>query len=264
MKFGLTLFAAIVLHASTAHAIPVLQLYVEGASYDTVTETWEITPVNGSGGGVFRLWVIGNTTQTINDVRLAAAYDVNAGGPDLVDINIIGSTTGGYGGFTDPSVSQTPTFIQYRNDGSTPVMGDGKLLPTHGEYGPGTAWQEFMLGDFNLRDSPIADFINTTPSPGGQTGQINVYEISVLNTSTVHPLEIHFDVYDHIEAKGRIKAVFAPFSHDVGGDPGTDVDVTVAPAPGAWVLVLTFGLVACCVPALRRRFGELAGQPAAA
>src|SRR5438045_1413738 len=55
-----------------AHAIPELQLYAEGATYDSATETWV---VNASSGTV-RLWTIGDVDAkgTISSVKLSVAY----------------------------------------------------------------------------------------------------------------------------------------------------------------------------------------------
>ena len=63
-----------------ANAVPILQLYLEGATYDFATESWVLAPGGSSGGDPFRLWAIGNVAGpggagTISDVRLSIAYD---------------------------------------------------------------------------------------------------------------------------------------------------------------------------------------------
>lgn len=202
--------------AGTALAEPMLQLYLEGATYDTESETWVIT----NGEGPARLWVIGNTSTpkgSIEGVKLAIAYAAN----QTPTFTFTGSTTGGYGGFTDPSTAEAPTYLQTVTDGSSPLLSDGTSLPTHGIFGPGTAWQEFSLGNFTLTDSPIADFIGSFPSPTSKMGQINVYDITIEGASVVH-----FDAYNHFE--GETLARFAPFSHDSG----------TVPAPAAALLAM--------------------------
>ena len=242
---------------SIASAEPTLQLYIEGASYDPVTETWTHTPAGSSSGEPFRLWVIAKTAgKTIENVRLAASYSIDAedGGyptdPLDVQITLTPSTTGGLNGFTDPSLSPTPTFVQYVDDGSSPVLGDGRSLPNHGQFGDGIVWQEFLLGDMGLADSPIADFIDSFPDPGNKMGQINVYDV-VIQSSILHPLEVHFDVYDTIVGKNKAKSVFAPFSHDGEAEGGADATATIVPVPSGLVLLLAGGV--CGVPMLRRR-----------
>jgi hypothetical protein len=209
--------------AGAAFAEPTLQLYLQGGTYDAATETWVIPDA----GSPLRLWVIGNTSQgDILDVKLSAAYAAG----ETPTLTLTGSTTGGYGGFSDPSTAAAPTYLQTVTDGSSPLLWDGGSLPSHDIFGPGTVWQEFALGDFTLNDSAIADFMGSLPAPGNTMGQINVYDITVSGASVVH-----FDAYDHIA--GSTHAVFAPFSHD-----GQTV-----PEPAAALLVLigigTIGLL---------------------
>lgn len=227
--------AVLCLGQARVHAEPILQLYLEGSTYDPVTESWMLKPAGSSSGAPFRIWALGNVDGpggkgTIFDVRLSTVYDTSFGD---VDISLTPSTTGGFEGFTDPSTPAAPTFIQTVSDGSTPLLGDGRPLPRHGEYGEGRTWQEFGLGDFTLADSPSGNFIDTVPDPGPLGFQINVYEISVSSTanSSLSGLEIHFDLYNSIEAKNHAK--FAPFSHDAISQ---DADATLLPEPSSLLL----------------------------
>ena len=198
-----------------AFAEPALQLYLEGATYNSATETWIASGDLGS----LRLWVIAQSP--VHDVKLAVAY----ASTETPTIGLTGSTTGGHGGFTDPSVAPAASYTQTGAPGSIPTLGDGSALEKHGIYGTETmnAWQEFNLGDFTLLDSPIADFMSTFPPPGSKMGQINVYEVTVADATMVH-----FDAYNHYA--GATSGKFAPFSHDAGGPP--------VPAPAAAVLGL--------------------------
>ena len=219
---GFLAAATVVASASTAAAVPILQLYVEGGTYDQSSETWVVTATD-----TVRLWAIGNVAGeggkgTIVDVRLAISYAAGATPVFTID----GATTGGFGGFVDPSTADDPTYIQTRTDGSTPIMGDGQPLPSHGSFGPDVWWQEYLLGDFTLTDSPIADFIDAFPTaPATTGGQISVYEIQTAGFTGT----LHFDLYDHYYARHKIKAVFAPFSHDAELNP--------IPEPGTMALV---------------------------
>lgn len=200
-----------------AHALPALQLYLEGATYDQATETWV---GNYTSGGTLRLWAIGAVGDygTISNVKLAIAY---ASGDDPI-ISLTGSTTGGLGGFTDASRSDSPTFIQTKTDGSVPKLTSGSSLPSHGVYGAGTAWSEYGLGNLAHKDSPVADFAPTFPSPSNKWGQINVYEITISGTDWVH-----FDLYDNYVSGSKVKYVFAPFSHDAEGNRVPDGGMTL-------------------------------------
>jgi len=210
LSMGLLTLSLLAL-ARPAQAVPILQLYIEGATYNSQTESWQASiPASG----VIRLWAIGNVTGeggkgTISNVKLAIAYGSGAS----PSFTLAPSTTGGFGGFTDPSTPSAPTLIQTRTDGSIPQLSGGQDLPSHGEYGAGTSWQEFALGNFTLSDSPTGDFISAFPNaPSAGGSQINVYEITVTGTDFVH-----FDLYDGVQSGTKVNAVFAPFSHDADG-----------------------------------------------
>jgi hypothetical protein len=234
---GLVAIVAVLVVAPAAHAVPTLQVYIEGATYDDQEESWKITsPANAP----LRLWAVGNVAGPggkgpIYDVKAAFAYSSGTGN---VSINIASSTTNGLGGFTDPSASTTPTLIA-THAGGRPVRADGKKLSKHGVYGKNTVWQEWSFGDFTSTDSPISDFMDAFPqAPVEASGQINAYEINVAGLAEGE--WIHVDLYGYIlNRKGRIKSVFAPFSHDAEfallGAPVTSTEVH---APGA---ALIFG-----------------------
>jgi hypothetical protein len=204
------------LFVTSASAVPVLQLYIEGATYDTQEESWYVPSTT------FRLWTIANLTGPggtqglpITNVRLAAVYD-DPGTP--VSITISPTTIGGngaYNGFTDPSKPRVPVSLRTVSDGSSPLIGGNRYLPPHGEFGSGRTWQEFALGDFTTADSQIADFIHAFPTPSaGYSAQINAYDV-VVNGSYAH-----FDLYGEVvDARGRVSYINAPFSHDATDGP---------------------------------------------
>lgn len=233
LLFAVLLSSAVVcLSGTSAQAEPILQLYLEGSTYDAATESWVLAPPGSSGGDPFRLWALGNVSGPggkgdIIDVFLSAVYDSGI----EIDISLTPSRAGGIGvdvfaGFIDPSTPSDPGMPTLHPLGDRPVLGDGTLLPAHGEYGVGRTWQEFSLGDFDQADSPGGDFINTVPDPVGLGFQINVYEIRVTSPSgaSLSGLEIHFDLYNTIEANNHAK--FAPFSHDA----------TIIPEPSSLIL----------------------------
>ena len=221
---------------SSAQAIPVLQLYIEGSVYDSVSETWVLAP--SSSLDTIRLWTIGNVAGSggagsITDVKLAIAYDSGL----TPTFTLTPGTTDGFGGWVDPTTPSAPTFLQTVTDGNAPLLGDGAPLPSHGIYGAGTDWQEFALGDFTENTSSIADVIGTFPAPVGSGGHINVYELGIADAP--NNAVFHFDLYNAIMAGTHAK--FAPFSHDAA----------IVPLPGATVLAaIGFG----CVGFVRRHF----------
>ena len=228
--------ATLAMGSATAQAIPVLQIYIEGSVYDSVTETWVLAP--SSSVDTIRLWTIGNVdgpggAGAITDVKLAIAYDSGL----TPTFTLTPGTTDGYGGWVDPTTPSAPTHLQTATDGSAPLLGNGTSLPSHGIYGAGTYWQEFGLGDFTETTSSLADMIDTFPVPAGLGGHINVYELGIADAPG--NAVFHFDLYNSILASGHAK--FAPFSHDAA----------VVPLPGATVLA-AIGFV--CVGFVRRRF----------
>ena len=223
------------LNLQTAHAVPALQLYIEGATYDVSDETWRIT---APAGDPLRLWAVGNVAGpggkgSLLDVRAAFSYESSLGG---VTLDLSPTTTGSFGGFADPSLSASPTLLATYTDGSAPVMANGHSLASHGIYGVGTTWQEWALGDLTLTDSPIADFANAFPAaPVDATGQINAYEITVTGLGTGDWL--HVDLYgSYLANAGKVKTTFAPFSHDAAFAQGGAVQL---PVPGAALLFVT-------------------------
>lgn len=216
-----------------AHAIPALQVYLEGATYDDATDTWVLTSSDP-----LKLWVIGDVEGAgpISDVKLSIAY-LSTLSPTFT---LTSGTTGGYGGYTDPSTPSDPVFSKTVTDGSAPLLSDGSDLPTHGIYGAGTSWTEYMLGNFTLLDSPVCDF--STPLPDGGTctndGQINVYTFAV--SGVAEGSTFHFDVYDSIVAGNHVQYINAPFSHDGEGTSSSGGGASTSgpvPEPGTLTLL---------------------------
>lgn len=211
--------------ARQAAAVPLLQLYLEGATYNSSTETWELTPEGSSGGQPFRIWAIGNVAGpggagTIYDVKMAIAYDESYG--DIqIELTPAGSSDSEYPDWpiSTPYDGDDVDFIRTVDDGSAPTLNGGDPLPSHGVYGEGTIWQEFQLGDFALTNAGIAnfdqDFDGTWDSVAGQ---VNVYEVRVTSSEgDSSGAQLHFDLYNHVASRNR--GVFAPFSHNAAITP---------------------------------------------
>jgi PEP-CTERM motif len=235
LSFGLPLVLLAAMCAP-AQAIPALQIYIEGATYDNAEESWVL---DASAMESVRIWTIGNLNGpggvgTIFDVKLSVVY-AEALQPFLeillMPTQIGGLGVGEYDGtndsinnpFHDPSVPIDPNAGQKSTfDGQLPKLGDGTDLPNHGQYNGDVRWQEFRLGDFDTADSEIGDFISSFPTPTATPkAQINAYDMVFLidqaYTGPLDNLSFHLDLYDHYPTGNKIKFTFAPFSHDGTG-----------------------------------------------
>ena len=164
----------------SAEAVPALQLYVEGAIYDSLTETWVSTSLTD-----FDLQVIG-ADNPIEDVYLAIAVPTGESGTITINSTAIGPFSFG-----------------------TPITGDGTYLPSHGIYPADFA--TYFMGDFGL----VQTVYDMQPGETGSAlGEIKTVSISISGYSWAH-----FDAYDHILSKSKIKYDFAPFSHDAESAP---------------------------------------------
>ena len=202
--FGLV--AASLLAASTAHAIPALQLYSPDAVYDLSSESWIINK------STFELYVIGDVQ------KVGTIYDV-----DLV------ASVYGSGG----TITITPN-LAIDNNPEDALAYDQVIH--HDEYANADAHFFYHLGDFNQTNDLIYNY--TDPSDGGtEYGQILALTVSVSGYESVH-----FDAFDHYLTGGNgngsqasfqthPQGVFAPYSHDATENPPG------APEPGSMLLV---------------------------
>ena len=211
-RFVVLVTTLIALLAGTAaQAQPVLQLYIEGAQYDTDSESWVVS------SNTMRLWVIGNVELhgPILDVKLATAFKTGETG--TIDLTPSQSLL-----VTDPSkpIALVQT-LGVGGDGTLPQLSGGGSLPSHGIYGQGTSFTQWELGNFENLDSPIGDYQYSFPVSATKMGQINVYDVAITGYSMVH-----FDAYNHVE--GFNHAIFSPNSHDA---------TTAVPEPTTLMLV---------------------------
>lgn len=195
-------------------AVPDLQIYIPGATYDVATETWVIDTLK------YELWVIG-ANLNIYDVKFALAVSTEENGTidvtwrkgTLVDDGIVKkapdrSDTLEEG--MDSKVEDDPysSFCSY----GTPVMGDGGKVPPHGVFP--TSYYEYMIGDFGTGER-VQNYI-----PGDEWGDIANGEIKKFGISVTGYTWADIVAYDHyVKSNNKIHSVFSPFSHD-GGGPG--------------------------------------------
>ncbi|MFH1678445.1 MAG: choice-of-anchor N protein [Candidatus Omnitrophota bacterium] len=161
--------------ATPAFAVPNLQIYIDGGTYDTTSQTWVTSSSN------FELWVIG-AKRAMHEVKLAIAVPSSNGG--TVTVNL-----------TEIVISTTP---------GTPIMGNGSSLPSHSIYS--TYFGIYDVGNFDLSQT-VYDM--QPGETGSANGEIKKFSVLVSGYDWVH-----FDAYGHYHKCCKIHYRKAPFSHD--------------------------------------------------
>jgi hypothetical protein len=201
-KLFLLFLALIIISAGPAFAVPDLQLFIAGSTYDQATETW-VTNSN-----TFDLYIIG-ANVAMSDVLVSMALDL----PEEEDPNGIVSIG------VDGSPYDSWTF------------GTPDLLPPHDIY---PAWYtEFNSGDYGLvggvgntiegYDPSLMGYLAGSNAPG----EFKKFTISITGTDYAH-----FDGYFYFkDKKDHTKIKFAPFSKDA------ESDYTPTPEPTSLALL---------------------------
>jgi hypothetical protein len=215
-KYGLKLLLlAVVLalpYLSTrdAHAVPTLQLYSEGAVYNTSTESWMVYD------NPFTLQVLGadapNALNLVDEVMLHIAVPseyFNASG----SVQISGVSSSLEDGSFGPLTFNASSFTH-----GIPVelAGWSGNARTHGIYHD--AWYVSVpLEDLQVNKIPTDTIINYvdvaegSDSPGHDTGDIDLYNIDYSGFFLIH---MDLTGMTRYTRSSRDAMEFAPFSHD--------------------------------------------------
>jgi hypothetical protein len=227
----LTIFSIVVLTAS-AFAVPDIQIFIDGATYDWGDQTWVAT-----------------TTGAV-DVYVISANDAKA---DIIVCLALGDTD-------DPSAMTVdfggtvvnPGDWVYGNPALPPVWDPGGDLAPHSIYptnfaeihtGPYGLGQ--MVGDVQpdtLNGGVYWDPTPTPEFPGAPANRPGDWRMFTMDISGPVGSSVHIDAYT-LNPDGSIDR-FAPFSHD-----GT---TTLVPEPGTIVLMGS-GLIGLGLRAYRKR-----------
>jgi hypothetical protein len=240
--------------AQNSWAIPNLQIYIPGATYDMETETWIIHSYD------YDLWVIGAHTN-VYDVKFAAAVPLGEDGSISVEwLDPVSADYGG-GGVTSLILDEpngleyalyrdsyeasdpAPDTYAFASD-AVPIMGNGKEIAGHGVFP--TDFYEYFIGDFIIGTDIVQNFIPGDEWGDTAPGVIKKFHIAVDGYSWVDIV-----AYDHIvKSNNKAKFVFSPFSHD--GESSAPV-----PEP-ATILILSAGFLG--LAGLRNRLSKNDGQ----
>jgi hypothetical protein len=216
-----------------AWAIPNLQIYIPGATYDIASETWIIESYE------YELLVVG-ANLNIYDVKIAIAVPEGEDGTVNLswDEGSFELTEDGGYAYTEywenyseedhdsaSHIYSTYAFGKAAID-DYPLMGDGAEVAGHGVFP--TDFYEYYIGDFGADEEDVYNF----NPPDGYIGDSYYIDypgdLSNLDSGRGEIKTFHIEVsgytwadivaYDHVvKTNGKAKYVFSPFSHDGSG-----------------------------------------------
>ncbi|OGC90874.1 MAG: hypothetical protein A2W25_13170 [candidate division Zixibacteria bacterium RBG_16_53_22] len=227
-KIGIVIIAILVT-ATSAFAVPAIQLFISGATYDWSEQSWIVT------GNSFDLYVV-SANNIKQDVMVSMAL-APTDQPGNADINFAGDEVG----LSDWRYGYAPI------DNAWWRWNGGEDLPRHGIYP--TWFTEINTGDYGLSSNvgdvqpdSFGNYWNPATGSGGAPagGEVKMFHVE---TNGIYSF-LHFDAYT-LNADGSINQ-FAPFSHDAESIPSS------VPEPGTIALMGT-GLFGMAVAGLRRR-----------
>jgi len=229
MKKATLIVILILAMAPLAYAVPPLQLFISGATYDWNEQSWIVT------GNSFDLYVV-SARNAKHDVMVSLAL-ASTDQPSDATINFAGNDIGS----SDWRFGYAPIDNAYWR------WNGGEDLPRHGIYP--TWFTEINTGNYGL-SSNVGDvqpdvygnFWNPATGSGSAPadGEVKMFHVE---TGGVYSY-VHFDAYT-LNPDGSIDQ-FAPFSHDAEDIPGE------IPEPGTMALMGT-GLFGMAIAGLRRR-----------
>jgi len=194
--------AFLLLSVNYALAVPTLQLYIPGSTYDPASESWTTT------ANPFQLQVIGATSpqwvQRIDNLKLHIALKADeylqyAGAGPVLTIRGVDTP------LNDPNVR---TFYKELLLSSFTYGHPAELTQPHGIYD--TYYASVDLDPLQVLNAGEIVYNYNPGESGMDTGDIHYYEITYDPSLTL----VHLDATGTVYKGHHTKDIFAPFSHD--------------------------------------------------
>lgn len=211
-------------------AVPTLQLYVDGATYDTTTQSWMTFD------DPFVLQVMGakspNNILYVDNVRLDIAVPADIFNPSaMITIQAVSSSLEA----GDVFITTTYTASDFTNNPQIPPDLSGKSLSarSHGIYQNGAEWISVPLPNLEVTKVPPDTIINYVDiatgelPPGTAPGDIDRYTITYSGLSLIH-MDLTGTAHYLRGNRYVTEQIFAPFSHDADA---------LVPEPATFVLL---------------------------
>lgn len=204
-KLAICLSLTLLLLGSSAFAIPNIQLFVDGGTYDFEHQTWVTT------SSTFNLYVIGANVELSNVlVSMALFNDIGDDPNGEVSVDINGTT------FNSWAYGYAPLSTASTWDNSEDLARHSVFPTWYSEFNAGNFGLVGGIGDVQPQPDYWDPSIEGYLAAAQAMGEYKVFSIDVTGATFVH-----FDAYT-LNPDGSIQ-YFAPFSHDAGmvPEPGT-------------------------------------------
>ncbi len=216
-KFWYIAICLTLLIAPTALAIPDIQLFIDGATYDWQEQSWVLAST-----GSIDLYVI-SANDAVDDIIVSVALG-QSDNPHEMSVNFGGTMINN----TDWVYGFPPLPPEFSPGGD---LARHSVYPTYfaevhtGAYGLG-----MMVGDVQpdtLNGGVYWDPTPTPAFPAAEASQSGEWKMFTVDINGPIGSSVHFDAYT-VDENGNILR-FAPFSHDAS--------TTIVPEPGTFVLM---------------------------